>query len=314
MKEFIEIFLNYLYVERGLAHNTIISYREDLNIYIDFLIKRHVDSLSKTTKNDIINFMLYQKDSGLSANSIARRLAAIKMFYRFLVRERILKNDPTSLIDSPKLWKKVPETLSLNEIDSLISQPNIRDRQGIRDKAILEALYATGMRVSEATDLKIDNINLDIGFLRCIGKGSKERVIPLGKKAIGSLKRYLEISRPQLLKSARNTKTIDREGKISKGVNKKDSEFLFLNRFGKKISRQSLWKIIKKYAKEARIKKPMRPHILRHSFATHLLERGADLRSVQEMLGHANISTTQIYTHINKERLKTIHRMFHPRP
>jgi len=297
MKEFIEIFLNYLYVERGLAHNTIISYREDLNIYIDFLIKRNVDSLSKTTKEEIINFMLYQKDRGLSVNSVARRLAAIKMFYRFLVRERILKIDPTSLIDSPKLWKKIPETLSLNEVDSLISQPNIRERQGIRDRAILEALYATGMRVSEAVNLKVDNVNLDIGFLRCIGKGSKERVIPLGKKAIGSLRRYLLQSRPQLLGSA-----------------KKDLEFLFLNRFGKKISRQSLWKIIKRYAKEARIKKTIMPHILRHSFATHLLERGADLRSVQEMLGHANISTTQIYTHINKERLKSIHKMFHPRP
>jgi len=297
MKEFIEIFLNYLYVERGLAHNTIISYREDLNIYIGFLIKRNVDSLSKTTKEEIINFMLYQKDRGLSVNSVARRLAAIKMFYRFLVRERILKIDPTSLIDSPKLWKKIPETLSLNEVDSLISQPNIRERQGIRDRAILEALYATGMRVSEAVNLKVDNVNLDIGFLRCIGKGSKERVIPLGKKAIGSLRRYLLQSRPQLLGSA-----------------KKDLEFLFLNRFGKKISRQSLWKIIKRYAKEARIKKTIMPHILRHSFATHLLERGADLRSVQEMLGHANISTTQIYTHINKERLKSIHKMFHPRP
>jgi len=297
MKEFIEIFLNYLYVERGLAHNTIISYREDLNIYIDFLMKHNIDSLSKTKKEEIINFMLSQKDRGLSVNSVARRLAAIKMFYRFLVRERILKNDPTSLIDSPKLWKKIPETLSLNEVDSLISQPNIRERQGIRDRAILEALYATGMRVSEAVNLKVDNINLDIGFLRCIGKGSKERVIPLGKKAIGSLKRYLESSRPKLLDS-----------------DKKDSEFLFLNRFGKKISRQSLWKIIKRYAKEARIKKTIMPHILRHSFATHLLERGADLRSVQEMLGHANISTTQIYTHINKERLKSIHKMFHPRP
>jgi integrase/recombinase XerD len=167
--------------------------------------------------------------------------------------------------------------------------------QGIRDKAILETLYATGMRVSEAVNLKLDNVNLDIGFLRCIGKGNKERVIPMGAKAIASLNRYLEISRPKLL-------------------NKKESDILFLNRFGKKLSRQSFWKIIKKYARQARITKPIRPHILRHSFATHLLERGADLRSVQEMLGHSNISTTQIYTHINRERLKTIHKMFHPRP
>ena len=295
MEELIDALLNYLSVERGLSRNTIISYQEDLNTYINFLKNRHTDSLGKTTKDDIINFMLYQKDKGLSANSTARRLAAIKVFYRFLVRERILKDDPTSLIDSPKLWKKIPDTLSLNELDALLKQPNIRDRQGIRDRAILETLYATGMRVSEAVNLKVDNVNLEIGFLRCIGKGNKERVIPVGKKAIISIQRYLGVSRPQLL-------------------NKKESDFLFLNRFGKKISRQSLWKMVKRYARQARIKKPMRPHILRHSFATHLLERGADLRSVQEMLGHANISTTQIYTHINKERLKTIHRMFHPRP
>jgi len=295
MRELVENFLNYLSVERGLSRNTIISYREDLNTYLRFLESAHIDTLSKTDKNNVIDFMLYQKDRGLSANSTARRLAAIKVFYRFLVKERILKADPTSLIDSPKLWKKIPQTLSLNEVEVLINQPNLRNKQGIRDRAILEVLYATGMRVSEAVNLKKDNVNLDIGFLRCIGKGNKERVIPLGKKAIVSLKRYLQSSRPQLLK-------------------KRESDLLFLNRFGEKISRQSLWKMIRRYAQEARIKKPIRPHILRHSFATHLLERGADLRSVQEMLGHSNIATTQIYTHINKDRLKTIHKMFHPRP
>ena len=295
MNELLDAFLNYLSVERGLSHNTIISYQEDINAYIGFLTASHIETFSLTKKNDITDFMLSQKDKGLSANSIARRLAAIKGFYRFLVRERILKADPSNLIDSPKLWKKIPQTLSANEVDALLSQPNIRSVQGIRDKAILETLYATGMRVSEAVNLKKDNVNLDVGFLRCIGKGNKERVIPVGKKAINSIKRYLKESRPQQLKN-------------------KESDSLFLNRFGKKISRQSLWKIIKRYAKEARIKKPIRPHILRHSFATHLLERGADLRSVQEMLGHADISTTQIYTHISKERLKAIHRMFHPRP
>lgn len=295
MKELIDAFLNYLSVERGLSNNTIISYREDLNSYSSFMVNHHVDALSKIAKNDIINFMLAQKDKGISANSIARRLAAIRMFHRFLARERILKNDPTVLIDSPKLWKKIPDTLSLNEVEALIAQPDIRSKQGLRDKAILETLYASGMRVSEAVNLRIDNVNLDIGFLRCVGKGNKERVIPLGKKAIASIKRYLEVSRPHLL-------------------NKKQSEFIFLSRLGKKISRQSLWKMIKKYARLARIKKTIKPHTLRHSFATHLLERGADLRSVQEMLGHSNISTTQIYTHINKDRLKTIHRMFHPRP
>ncbi|MFC1675325.1 site-specific tyrosine recombinase XerD [Candidatus Omnitrophota bacterium] len=295
MQELIEAFLNYLTVERGLARNTINSYREDLNSYTGFLKRRHIETLSKTDKKDIINYMMFQKDKGLSANSVARRLAAIRMFYRFLVRERLLKNDPTSLIDSPKLWKRIPQTLSVNEVDKLLSQPDIRRTQGIRDRAILETLYATGMRVSEAVNLKQSNVNLDIGFLRCIGKGDKERVIPLGRKAINSIRRYKDKERSKLLK-------------------KKQSDFLFLSRLGRKTSRQSIWKMIKKYTKDARIKKPIRPHILRHSFASHLLERGADLRSLQEMLGHSNISTTQIYTHVNKERLKEIHRMYHPRP
>jgi integrase/recombinase XerD len=295
MRELIDTFLNYLSVERGLSRNTILSYQKDLGFYMDFLEAHAFNSLSKITRNDIADFMFFQKDKGLAANSIARSLAAIKSFHRFLVRERILKTDPTNLVDSPKLWKKIPETLSLNEVEALIAMPNIRDKLGMRDKAILETLYATGMRASEIVNLKTSSVNLEVGFVRCIGKGSKERVIPLGKKAINSLKKYLEASRPALL-------------------NKKESEFLFLSRFGKKISRQSLWKIIRRYAKAARIKKAIRPHMLRHSFATHLLERGADLRSVQEMLGHANISTTQIYTHINKDRLKTIHKTFHPRP
>jgi integrase/recombinase XerD len=295
MKEFIASFLDYLSVERGLAKNTIMAYREDLEAYSAFLSGKGVTSVSASGKNDIINFMFSQKDHGIAANSIARRLAAIRMFYRFLVRERVLKDDPTSLIDSPKLWKKIPETLSVNEIEALLAQPEARTLQGIRDRAILETLYATGMRVSEAVNLKVDDLNLDVGFLRCIGKGNKERVIPLGKKAISSVSKYLASVRPALLK-------------------KRSSDSLFVSRLGSKISRQSFWKLIKRYAKQARIKKPMKPHTLRHSFATHLLEHGADLRSVQEMLGHSNIATTQIYTHINKDRLKAIHKMYHPRP
>lgn len=295
MREFIDAFLNYLSVERGLARNTIISYRQDLRMYADFLKGRFADPLSRMTKNDISDFLLSQKDKGMQVNSISRRLAAIRMFHRFLLRELLAKSDPTSLIDSPKLFKRIPETLSLDEVESLLAQPDSKSVQGIRDKAILETLYATGMRVSEAVDLKKDGVNFDIGFLRCIGKGNKERIIPLGKKAVAGLTRYLTASRPKMLK-------------------KKESEFMFLNRSGNKISRQSLWKMIKRYARLARIKTPIKPHSLRHSFATHLLERGADLRSVQEMLGHSNISTTQIYTHVNKDRLKTIHRMFHPRP
>ena len=295
MKELIDTFLDYLSVERGLSANTILAYRGDLNAYLDFMSSNHIDAMSRIRRDDITGFMLNQKDRSIAVNSVARRLAAIRMFHRFLAREKILKSDPTNLIDSPRLWKKIPDTLTLNEVESLIAQPDIRDNQGRRDKAILETLYATGMRVSEAVNLRLDNVNLDIGFLRCIGKGNKERVIPLGKKAIASIKRYLEVSRSEILK-------------------KKSSEYLFVSRIGKKLSRQSFWKLIKRYARQARIKKPIRPHILRHSFATHLLERGADLRAVQEMLGHSNISTTQIYTHINRDRLKSIHKQFHPRP
>ncbi len=294
MRELIETFLNYLSVERGLSNNTISAYRRDLNLYTDFLVKNNIGALSKTTKNDIVNFMFLQKDQGLNVNSISRRLTAVRIFYRFLVREKILKTDPSSLVDSPKTWKKIPEALSVNEIELLLHQPNIRQTQGARDKAVLEVLYATGMRVSEVVNLKMDSANYDIGFVRCIGKGNKERIVPLGKKAIESIKRYLSASRPRFLKN-------------------KESDYLFLNRSGSRISRQSLWKLIKRYAQSAKIKKPIKPHILRHSFATHLLEHGADLRSVQEMLGHSNISTTQIYTHINKDRLKTIHKTFHPR-
>lgn len=295
MKELIDTFIDYITVERGLSDNTVSSYRGDLSAYINFISKRNITVLSKTTKNNVTGFMLYQKDRGVSAGSIARRLAAIKSFYRFLVRERLLQEDPSSLVDTPKLWKKIPQTLSVNEVERLLSQPNIRQKQGIRDKAIIETLYACGMRVSEAVNLKIKDVNLEVGFLRCVGKGNKERVIPLGKKASASIERYIELSRPHLLGG-------------------KESPFVFISRLGRKISRQSFWKLIKKYARTAGIKKSIKPHILRHSFATHLLERGADLRSVQEMLGHANISTTQIYTHIDRDRLKTIHRKFHPRP
>lgn len=295
MQELIDTFLNYLFVERGLSNNTISSYRIDLVHYINFLKNNHIESLSKVTRQQIRDFMLFQKDNGLSAGSISRGIVAIKVFHRFLLRERILTQDPTELIESPRLWKRIPDVLSLNEVELLLEIPNLRQTQGIRDKAILELMYATGMRVSEIVNLRLDQINLDVGFLRCLGKGRKERIIPLGKKAILAIQRYLKLTRKKLLKN-------------------KATANLFLNRSGKKISRQSLWKIIKKYAKLTKIKKEIRPHTLRHSFATHLLERGADLRIVQELLGHVNISTTQIYTHINKDRLKMIHQKYHPRP
>ncbi|NLE91659.1 MAG: site-specific tyrosine recombinase XerD [Elusimicrobia bacterium] len=295
MKELVETFLNYLSVERGLSFNTLVSYRGDLKKYAAFLSERSAGALSGVTRSDIVEFMSAQKARGISSNSIARRLAAIRMFYRFLVRERVLKDDPSGLVDTPKLWKKIPDTLSVEEVEALLAQPDLRRARGIRDRAILETLYATGMRVSEAVDLKTGSVNMDVGFLRCIGKGNKERVVPLGGKAVESVRFYLEKSRRKML-------------------GKKQSDYMFVSRLGRRLSRQSVWKMIKSYALKAGIKKEIKPHLLRHSFATHLLERGADLRSVQEMLGHSNISTTQIYTHINKDRLKSVHKMFHPRP
>ncbi len=295
MKEFIDIFLDYLSAERGLSLNTISAYRTDLIKFSQYLKDAGIKSLNEVKRDTIRNFMLYCKDKNLSANSISRALVAIKVFARFLLREKIISKDPADLVDSPKLWSRIPEVLLLAEVDRLLSAPDIRSISGIRDKSILELMYATGLRVSEASNLTINDINLEVGFLRCIGKGSKERVVPLGNKAIIALKRYLEVARPKLSK-------------------RQSSEYLFLNRSGKRLSRVSIWKMIQRCSKIAKIKKKIKPHTLRHSFATHLLERGADLRSVQEMLGHSNISTTQIYTHIDKDRLKSIHQRFHPRP
>jgi integrase/recombinase XerD len=295
MQELVENFLNYLSVERAFSKNTTSSYRRDLGDFFEYLKTKGIDNIAKTTKNEVTDFMFWRKDKGISSSSIARQLAAIKSFYKFLNRERILSGDPTILLDAPKLWKKIPDALSVDEVDALLAAVEVKTRQGIRDKAIFELMYATGMRVSELVNLKIEDINLEVGFVRCFGKGNKERIIPLGKKAGLAIEKYLNESRKSFAK---------RSGPV----------YLFLNRSGKSLSRISVWKLIKYYAKRARIKKEIRPHLLRHSFATHLLERGADLRAVQEMLGHANISTTQIYTHINKDRLKSIHRRFHPRP
>jgi integrase/recombinase XerD len=296
MNDLIEEFLNYLSVEKGLSSNTLSAYRTDLGKYTSFLKKRNRTDIGQTTKEDITDFIMNQKETGISPASIGRYLAAIKGFYRFLALERYIKTDVSSVLEGPKLWQKLPDVLSLDEVEKILSLPNLKDVWGIRDKAALELLYATGMRVSEIANLKLENVNLDVGFIKCKGKGQKERIIPLGKKAKIALERYIKKVRPNLEKKS------------------KPSEVLFISRLGRSISRQSFWKMIKKYVKKARIKKDVSPHSLRHSFATHLLERGADLRIVQEMLGHANISTTQIYTHINKERLKSIHKKYHPRP
>ncbi|MBZ0167724.1 MAG: site-specific tyrosine recombinase XerD [Candidatus Omnitrophica bacterium] len=294
MKEQIEEFLNYLAVERGLAQNTLLAYRRDLLKYAAFLKKKKVLDASQVSRKLVTDFMYDQKEKDLSTNSICRALAAIKTFHRFLVRERLADEDPTNLVETPKLWKRVPEVLSATEIEAIINAAHGREWQAIRDYAILELFYASGMRVSELSDLLLENIDLEVGYVRCIGKGSKERIIPIGRRARQAVIRYCGNVR----------------GKLAKGA---EPEHLFLSRLGKRISRQSVWKIIKVYAKKANVKKEIKPHTLRHTFATHLLENGADLRSVQEMLGHADISTTQIYTHVDRERLKSVHKEFHPR-
>lgn len=294
MDKYIELFLDYLNVERGLAKNTVVAYRRDLEAYRAFLDGVAKTGIPESSRDTIRDFMLHQKDKGLSAASIARNLTALRMLYRFLARERLIKSDVSTYIDTPRLWKHIPDVLDLTEVERLIEAPDLKIPQGVRDRAILELMYATGMRVSEVSGLKVNDVNMDVGFVRCLGKGRKERLIPLGKKAISAIGRYLDRVRPLSAK---------------KGT----SAELFLNRSGKRLSRISIWKLVKIYARRAKIKKPIKPHLLRHSFATHLLERGADLRSVQEMLGHANISTTQIYTHVNRDRLKSIHKMYHPR-
>ncbi len=295
MNELIEEFLGYLSVERGLSKNTLVSYRQDLARFSEYLKSRRIASIERVTRQMISSFMMTEKDRGLSANSVSRELACLRSFFKFLVREHKVKENVTSVIESPKLWKKLPSTLNLDEVEALLMAPDVRDLMGMRDRATLELMYATGMRVSELINLKMDDLNMDVRFVKCLGKGSKERIVPFGKKAKESIARYLDKGRKRFLK-------------------KKVSNFLFLTRLGKPMSRQTFWKTIKKYAKEARIKKDIMPHSLRHSFATHILERGADLRVVQELLGHSDISTTQIYTHISKDRLKSIHKKFHPRP
>jgi integrase/recombinase XerD len=294
MKEFIDEFMNYLSVERGLAKNTLLAYRRDLTKYIDYLSLKSVKTSNGVSREHVSNFMFDLKKHEMSATTICRNLAAVKMFHRFLVRENLAKEDPTTLVDTPKLWKRIPSVLTQKEIESMIAAASGKKPQQARDQAILEIFYASGLRVSELADLKTTSINYEVGFVRAVGKGSKERIIPLGMKAREAIQRYLLKARPQLLK-------------------KQTNDVLFLSRLGKKISRQSLWSVIKYYARKANIKKTIKPHTLRHTFATHLLEHGADLRSVQEMLGHADISTTQIYTHVDNERLKSVHKQFHPR-
>jgi len=294
MNDLLNNFLEYLFFERGLAKNTIDSYRRDLKSYISYLRNKNILDINMTNRTTIFSYLLLMQKKGKASSSISRACAAIKSFYHYLFRERIIEEDPTEYIDAPKMEHRLPKVLSIEEVELLLRQPDTSNPLGVRDRTMLELLYATGMRVSELISISIEDVNLEMGYLRCIGKGSKERIVPIGSVAIHYLKNYIEKSRKEIL-------------------NGKELSILFLNSQGKSLTRQGFWKIIKKYSKRAGIDKTITPHTLRHSFATHLLENGADLRAVQEMLGHADISTTQIYTHITRNKIKEVYDKTHPR-
>jgi integrase/recombinase XerD len=287
-------FLHYLTVEKGLSDNTIEAYHHDLTRFLVHLREKGIEDLSKVEKVNLRAFLLGLKHQGLSARTLARNQVSLRTFFRFLVLEGSLKVNPTEELESPKTVKTLPEILTFREVEQLLNQPNLKTYLGIRDRAMIEILYATGMRVSELIHLPMNQVNLDAGYALIYGKGSKERVVPLGSEAIKWIRHYLQTVRNRLLKG-------------------KENPLLFLGRSGKGMSRQRFWKSIKAYSQKAGIRKRMTPHLLRHSFASHLLERGADLRSVQMMLGHADISTTQIYTHVTGDRLKKVHQKYHPR-
>lgn len=287
-------YLNYLLIEKGASDNTLESYRRDLHRYLSFLEKKGLTDVSFVNAQTVIEFLIHLKDEGLAANSMNRSLATLRGLYNYLVEEKVVDESPLADIERAKVWMRLPDTLSREEMNLVLAQPSAETPAGLRDKAMLELLYATGLRVSELAGLTMNSINWQAGFLVVMGKGSKERVVPVGKKAYDCVRRYIEEARPVFMKS-------------------KTTDVLFLNRFGRAFTRQGLWKIIGGYAQKAGLQKNVHPHTFRHSFASHLLEGGADLRAVQVMLGHADISTTQIYTHVTKERLRQVHRKFHPR-
>jgi integrase/recombinase XerD len=294
MDQMLDQFLHYLIVEKGLAKNTIEAYSHDLNRFSDYLKAKGIQDILNVGKFDVRAFLLVLKRQGLSTKTISRNLVAIRTFFKFLIQEGILEANPIEEVGSPTVAKTLPEILTLKEVEELLEQPNIKTPLGIRDRAMLEMLYATGMRVSELTRLPMNQVNLEGGYVLLYGKGSKERMVPLGSEAMKWLALYLRMAR----------------GRFAK---RKESNALFISRSGKGMSRQRFWRSLKEYGRRAGIRKRISPHLLRHSFASHLLERGADLRSVQIMLGHVDISTTQIYTHVTGERLKKIHQRYHPR-
>jgi len=291
-EDIIRLFIQYLSVEKGLSPNTLQSYHLDLKKFTFFLKKEKL-SWSSVKEEDLIKFVHHTSRSGLSARSLARIISSLRSFYRFLILDGFLEINPAANLSSPKIWLNLPKLLSIDEVKQLINQPDLDKIKGKRDRAMLELLYATGLRVSELIQLRLKDINLEEGFLICRGKGGKERIVPLGRKAEQSIQNYLDTSRPLLLKVA--------------------TDLLFISSWGRALTRQGFWKMLKGYAQNAGLEKKISPHVLRHSFATHMLDRGADLRSVQLMLGHSQITTTQIYTHVGRKRLREVYNKFHPR-
>ena len=290
----IDQYLNYLLVEKGLAGTTLESYSSDISRYREFLNENKIRRISETDTALILKHMIALRNAGLNARSRARHLVTIRGFYRFMVHEKILNHDPARLIDLPKTSLKLPDVLSVDEVSQLLETPDTDKPRGARDCAMLELLYAAGLRVSELVNLKMQDVNLEAGFVRVFGKGSKERVVPIGLHAKEKIESYIQKSRHTLLKN-------------------RASPYLFVARAAKPLTRQGFWKLLRKYAGQAQLNKKVTPHSLRHSFASHLLEGGADLRAVQVMLGHVDIATTQIYTHVARQQLKILHKRFHPR-
>jgi integrase/recombinase XerD len=285
-------YLDYLVAEKGLSQNTVAAYRADLQ-----RLQRSLGSkrrLEQATRPDLLKVVRQMRVEGRSPRSVARWLVAVRGFFGHLTAEGVVKEDPTTHLDPPRVWRSLPKVLTFAEVEALLAAPERAEPRGLRNAAMLEVLYATGLRVTELVRLRLGDLHLDAGYLRCWGKGSKERVVPLGGEADATLQSYLAEARPVLLQGKR-------------------TDFLFVNPRAGAMTRQGFWKIIKRYGQQAGIRTPLSPHVVRHSFATHLLENGADLRAVQIMLGHADISTTQIYTHVNRERLRRIYDDFHPR-
>lgn len=287
--EKVDDFIKFIKFEKGLAENTALAYRSDINLFKKFLEENKIDNVDEEI---ITDFIFYLKNKEYSNLSIARILVSIKNYYKFLLKEKVITVSPFDNLESFKVRKKIPEILTETEIENILNQTDRTTKEGIRDRAILELLYSAGVRVSELVNMELTDINLNEKIIKCFGKGSKERLVPVGDYVIDAVKNYL---------------------RVRADISPKFSNYLFITRLGKKFTRAGIWKIIKNYAKKAGISKNVYPHIFRHSFATHLLKGGADLRSVQEMLGHSDISTTQIYTHVDRSHLKNIHKKFHPR-